>query len=570
MITSINADKTIQSEPKSSKTVQQWLLLFSCMVGFLFCFLFCITPLARAGQLPVNGMSLPLHFKPLRVPFLTIWGKWLPADLSLANNHADSLYRTADIELLLFLALAFLLYITLCWWLWRRAQPVQMKLSRRLIWLGAILIGLILVLTPGMASKDLFVYADYGNALGVHGANSYFIPPHQAAPRDTLTNIDIGWSNATSAYGPVWNLIIAFFALLFRDHPFPYFYAYRLLGLACHLVSIGAIGYILRSTGHSERTITLGVFLFAWNPLALFENALGAHNDIFMAMLLLLGFAWCAYTDKKDLTRLKNYGPALIFFTLATMIKFTSLPVVIFFFVLLAAKTLNTPNVPLKEMQWMQAIKNVTLAVTIFIVLSLLFYAPFWIGHSLKDIAHSFAAPPSSTGSENSLMRVAVSWLKETRGVASSASLITHVAMILQSRNLWNKIDALVMAICALLGTWLLWQHPTFRTFTAASLATLSCIILVTPWFYSWYIIWLIALAPVLLAFPPLKRTDKALLAFCIAFSITGFATYIDLAFLPVKYFELCMRYLIMVVPPILLAMLVYLCANSQSRQVED
>ncbi|GHO87978.1 hypothetical protein [Dictyobacter formicarum] len=432
------------------------------------------------------------------------------------------------------------------------------------------MIGLILVLTPGMASKDLFVYADYGNTLGVHGANPYFISPHQAAPRDILANIDVGWSNATSAYGPVWNLVIAFFALLFRDHPLPYFYAYRLLGLACHLVSIGLIGSILRSAGRSERTITLGIFLFAWNPLTLFENALGAHNDIFMGMLLLLGFAWCTYAEKKDFTRLKNYGPALIFFTLATMIKFTSLPVVIFFFMLLAARTLNTAHVPLKKMQWMQALKNVALAVTIFIVLSLLFYAPFWIGHSLKDIAHSFAAPPSSTGSENSLMRVAVNWLKDTRSMVSSDSLITRVATILQSRNLWNKIDTLVMATCVLVGAWHLWHQPTLRTFTAVSLGTLSCIILVTPWFYSWYIIWLLALAPVILAFPPLKRTNKALLAFCIAFSITGFATYIDLSFLPVKYFELAIRYTLTVAPPILLFMLVYLRAKSQNIRVED
>ncbi|WP_338254932.1 hypothetical protein [Dictyobacter halimunensis] len=445
-----------------------------------------------------------------------------------------------------------------------------MKVLRGLIWLGAILIGLMLVLTPGMASKDLFVYADYGNALGVHGANPYFISPHQAAPHDILTNIDVGWRNSTSAYGPVWNLIIACLALVFRDHPLPYFYAYRLLGLACHLVVAWALGALLRAAGRSERTITLGIFLFAWNPLALFEDALGAHNDIFMGMLLALGFAGCIYADKKDLTRLKNYWFPLIFFTLATMIKFTSLPVVIFFIMLLATKTLNAPNVPLKQMQWMQAVKNVALASMIFVAISLLFYAPFWIGHSLKDIAHSFAAPPSSIGSENSLMRVAVGWLKDTQGKVSPDSLIRHVATILQSRNLWNKIDALTMVLCVLISAWLLWRQPTLRTFVSVSLATLGCIILVTPWFYAWYIIWLIALAPAILAFSPLTRANKALLAFCITFSLTGFATYIDFYFLPVKYFELGIRYLLMMLPPILLTILVYLGTKSQSKQIEE
>src|SRR5437899_2710428 len=85
-----------------------------------------------------------------------------------------------------------------------------------------------------------------------------------------------------------------------------------------------------------------------------------------LRMIHLLGFALSVYADKKDFTKLRNYGPALVVFTLATLIKFTSLPVVIFFFMLLAAKTLNTSNVALKKMQWMQALKNVALAVTIF------------------------------------------------------------------------------------------------------------------------------------------------------------------------------------------------------------
>ncbi|HET8843677.1 MAG TPA: hypothetical protein VFN35_19600, partial [Ktedonobacteraceae bacterium] len=63
------------------------------------------------------------------------------------------------------------------------------------------------------------------------------------------------------------------------------------------------------------------------------------------------------------------------------------------------------------------------------------------------------------------------------------------------------------------------------RTFLLVSLATLSAVLLTTPWFYSWYITWIIGLAAVCL---PVRqvRLQTALLALVLTFSFSALLTY--------------------------------------------
>lgn len=522
-----------------------------CTLAFLVCILLTITPIARIGHLRgvsyTMDIATPAGFSPPAMPFLTVWGKWLPQYFS--SSSPDGRYLTANFEVILFIALAFVVYVVTAFLIGRRAQPDQICWFRRLMWIGTIAAGIFFVLTPGMASKDLFVYADYGNLVGAHGANPYFTTPAQIAHSDILTLID-GWSNVPSAYGPVWIYLSGVLSLIFGDHPLPYFYSYRLLALACHILNIVLIGSILRKLERSERIITLGMFLYAWNPLMLFEGPLGAHNDVFMSMLMLWGLLLCLRADQRGFTQLKNYWPALVVLTLAILVKFTSIPLIVFFLLLLAAKTLGSPQTPVPAMPWLAALKNVLLAGAIFVLLIVLAYLPYWIGHSIGAIVQSFGAPPSSSGAENSLMRVAVS-------LSHAGTASRGIVSILANRKFWSVIDILAIGIAVLIGAWYAWRLPSLRTLILGSLATMTIILLVTPWFYSWYVIWLIALAPLALAFPRGRRTN-ALLAFCLTFSATVFVTYISVAFFHVDGYQLAVRYILMIVPPIVIALAAY------------
>lgn len=555
----ITIHTSTQNNVKIRQIYSTWPFIL-IMLAFIACFLLSVTPLARAGQVALtgNGFSLPLHFTPFSVPFLTRWGQWLPADLHLASNHAESIYLTSNLELLVLLALAFLFYILFTTWLLRRTYLEHGKLLRTFLWIGAIVAGLLCVVIPGMASKDLFVYADYGNMVWRHGGNPYFTTPYQVAPHDILTIMDAGWSHAPSAYGPVWIAITMLFSLLFGPHPLAYFYAYRAFGLMCHLVNIWLIGKSLRMVGRSERIVLLGMALYAWNPLALFENAFGAHNDAFMSTLILCGIYLSIRAAQRDFTKLQNFVPALIALTLAVLVKFTSLPLIIFFLLLLARNTWQASYGAPRLIQWRAMIIKIVIAGAIFAALTLILYLPFWLGHSIGAILKSFSAPPSSINSENSLMRVAVSWWQETHGGIHANPLVTKLASILQSRQHWNQLDALAMVLCVLVGAWLLWREPSIRTFLHASIGTLAVILLVTPWFYSWYVIWLVAQCPLLLISSPVKRASHAILAFCLVFSASAFAIYIDFTFIPIKGFELGTRYLLMIVPPLTVLLLTY------------
>ena len=240
------------------------------------------------------------------MPFLTLWGQWLPADLHLASDHAESIYLTANLELLLLLACAFLLYLLLAIWLLRHVQIRHTKFLRTLLWIGAIVAGIILVVTPEMASRDLFARQTMEIWYGVTGPTPISRPPIRTPPHDILTIMDTGWSYAPSAYGPVWIAVTMFFSLLFGTHPLAYFYAYRSLGLICHLINIWLIGKSLRMVGRSERIVLLGMVLYAWNRLALFENSFGAHNDAFMSTLILCGVYLSIRADQRGFTKLRT------------------------------------------------------------------------------------------------------------------------------------------------------------------------------------------------------------------------------------------------------------------------
>jgi hypothetical protein len=75
------------------------------------------------------------------------------------------------------------------------------------------------------------------------------------------------------------------------------------------------------------------------------------------------------------------------------------------------------------------------------------------------------------------------------------------------------------------MGAVCLWRMPTTRTMILASLATLGLLLVVTPWFFSWYVTWLVGLAAISL--PTTRdRFGRALVAFALTFSATAFVTY--------------------------------------------
>ncbi len=513
-----------------------------CALAFILCVLCSVAPLHRVAGTPLL-LQLPTS-RPLE-----IWGVWLPADLHLAKDAQVSHISSSYIEFLLLMALAFAAYGLCALLIWR--QPTQVNFSRtlRLIWLGTIAAGLVFVLTPAMLSHDVFVYAGYGRILVAHHANPYFVPLN-AFPRDPFIPLD-DWKSATAAYGPLWLAISALWALLFGDDPLRYILAYRLFGLAGHLLNIMLISTTLRMMKCSPRTITLGVLLYAWNPLALLESSLGGHNDVFLVTFMLVGIWLSVRAEQDSFTSPRSYLLPIVAFTLAALVKFTAAPLIAFFLVMAVRRGVlrgsqhfsgmwssQPGRLPGGQRQLVCAklsafclrggqakgfrntLVKVLFAGLISPVIVLGFYAPFWVGHSIQDIVRSFTSPPSAKAAYSSIL-FAIQHSLPAR--TSWAYLPLH---LLSLHSVWSVINIATLLGALFIGAICLWRTPTTHTLALTALATLGALLVVTPWFFPWYVVWLVGLIPICLPVV-YRRVSGGLLAFALTFSASALIFYL-------------------------------------------
>ncbi|HJT57107.1 MAG TPA: hypothetical protein VJ761_11480 [Ktedonobacteraceae bacterium] len=526
-----------------------------CAIAFVICILLTVAPLSRIPD-PVIHLQTPAGTYLARV------GAWLPDDLGLTANHLASQVNTNYLEFLILIALAFAIY-GLCYLFIRHQAPAHKhRQTLWLIWIGTIAAGLIYVFTPAMLSHDILVYASYSRVLVVYHANPYFVPL-SAYPHDPFYPMNY-WSYAIAAYGPVWLGICAFWGLLAGSQPLGYALAFRLLALAAHLINIWLVTTTLRTMEQSSRTVALGALLYAWNPLVLLESSLGGHNDVFMVTFILAGILLAVRADRQGLlTTPRGYLPSIIAFTLATLIKFTTLPLIVLFILLLACRVLHPANSTLQSIRetfahrWKPTLLTILFAGLASALVALAFYGPFWIGHSVQAIVSSFTSPPSALYAENSILRAILAW-QQTNSLPAH-TIGNTLLSILANHNLWNDISILALAITILIGVIWMWQAPTIRNFALISVAALGALLIVTPWFYSWYVTWLIGLIAICL---PLKdnRAGRALLAFALTFSASAFLTYLFKDGYPPFGIWTGFLFLTTIAPPILVSLIVYFC----------
>ncbi len=534
----------------SSRSTSTLSLAWSavCAAGYVLCILFSVTPLTRIPDTVIH-LQTPLG------AMLASPGTWLPTDLGLTNNSAASRTSSAYVIFLSLMALAFAFYGLYAWFVTR--QPTQGNFhsqARRLIWPVVALAGLIYVFTPAMLSHDILVYASYSRLLAIYHANPYFVPL-AAFPHDPYTPMNY-WAGSVAAYGPLWLAVCGIIGFITGPQPFGYVLVYRLLALAAHLMNTWLVGRTLHAMNRSPRVVTLGMALYALNPLVLLESSLGGHNDVFMMSLVLAGMLLAAHAEQRNrLLSPRGYLPPLIAFTLAVLVKFTMLPIVALYIILLAwraRRAAQSPCSPEKRTGvhgWKQAIRVSALAVGAAILLALAFYGPFWIGHSLSAIHYGFTSPPSAQLSENSILRAIGQWSSDNLTASQRTGNI--VVRILSARSTWDDINYAILGLACILGAFALWRSPTLNTLLLASLTALGALLIVTPWFYSWYIIWIVALAALIV---PLRQTraGRAVLAFSLAFSASALLTYLFLPGIPPFGLWSGLVFLVTIAPPII------------------
>lgn len=178
-------------------------------------------------------------------------------------------------------------------------------LTLRLIAGFALVFAVLLLLTHPATSSDLYDYLFRGRMVARYGLNTFTTPP-ALVRGDPLLRFT-GWPQAVTAYGPLWEMLSWLSARLVGEARLApstppamlastllrLLLAYKLLDTLGFLLCGGAIWWALGQIAPGQRNI--GLYVWLWNPLALWESVGAGHNDgwMLLPMILAIGIVGC-------------------------------------------------------------------------------------------------------------------------------------------------------------------------------------------------------------------------------------------------------------------------------------
>lgn len=327
------------------------------------------------------------------------------------------------------------------------------RLGRRVVW-GAILVLVTgFALAPVLLSHDVYTYVDYAR-LGVrHGLDPYVRPP-DTVPSDPAY-AEVTWTEATSAYGPLFTLITYPLAWL------PVGIAVAVLKAIAALSVLGIAALVSRIAVWRGTDPLRAAAFVALNPLVLVHVVGGAHNDGLTMLLAMLAIA--ALLSARELT-----GGAALVAAIATK---TSAAVIAPFALLGTARPptgLKGPYIDRNRPIGRLLLGMVGAGMAIALVAWLAFG---W------DWLHGFGLAGENQ-SRTSHMSIPITTARLT-GLEPDAIRLAAALLFL--------------AAIAYLLTWT-WRGGDW--IRASAWATLA-LLLATAWLLPWYLIWLLPLAAI-------------------------------------------------------------------------
>jgi alpha-1,6-mannosyltransferase len=158
------------------------------------------------------------------------------------------------------------------------ALPVKLLLG------AAVASIVVFTLAPPILSKDFFNYIAYGR-LWDHGINPYAHGPGLIPNDPIYPYVGHMWDHLTSPYGPLFTLLTSVVGPL--GAPASVWVLKGITGAA----GLGCLALLMTTARRLERPPALAVAIFGLNPLLLVYAVGGAHNDLLMAFLLILGLS---------------------------------------------------------------------------------------------------------------------------------------------------------------------------------------------------------------------------------------------------------------------------------------
>jgi hypothetical protein len=465
------------------------------------------------------GAACAYYAMLLRLPLLSIY------TLRLKNlNHMPATDWPTALLILGCVVLLFAGYAV-------GATSVAALAEPRRAWLPIIgfplLFATLLALVFPITSTDIYDYLFRGRMLAHYGSNPFIDIP-RTFKNDPLLPY-VAWRNAVSAYGPLWEGLSWLVAWPASEAPgapantgallLRYLLGYKALAVLGYLVCAGAIWLALRRSAPERRW--LGIYLWLWNPLVLWETAAAGHNDAWMAALIVLAAGLLVHRQGGTETRrqgdeetggqshvsrsaglpvsLSIYIAALLALTAGGLIKFVA-----FFFgpVALAAALRKLPN---RRARWWLFLGGGAACAA----LMALAYAPFWAGLPTLQ----------SIGNRRALYNA--SWLAALR------AQLGHSMPAARAETIVSTLGLALLGIGVAWASWRAWRAPERLVELFTGLA-LWFLFVCNPWFEPWYVIWVVAL----MALQPWR--GRAALGIAVLCCTALMAYVVDGLFLPV------------------------------------
>ncbi len=392
---------------------------------------------------------------------------------NLPRQSIGTLNQYSNDGALLYILTFVLLFA--CYWLGYRILRGSTYHPLLLVIIGfGVVFNLIMLQMYPADATDIYDYIIRGRMTTIYNLN-----PLKDVPNEVKDDPFYGfstWHSVPSAYGPLWEDLAALASRLAGDDHDINVIAYKGLAVAGYALASLCVGLALVAV--APLRLLSGLLLWMWNPLLIYMSAGVGHHDALMAAAIALAL-FC-------LVR-RWYVASTLALVLGALLKFIPIMLVPVIAV-----------VVLRQLRGRLLVRYILFSAILSVLLAVVAYAPYWHGletlrlerrdrmytGSVATVIRELLLPaldnqpietnPSQTPNANALM-------------ANGSIILFGLFYLWQLIVLWRADDQDGLLPVRIIGRVLLFY-----------------LLVVSLWFFGWYVIWLLPVV-VLLEDTPLR-----------------------------------------------------------------
>lgn len=223
------------------------------------------------------------------------------------NLFASDFERVKD-NLIIFSSLILQLIVYVIFF-----KKISQEISLKKIILVLSVLGIFSLFFVPVGSNDLYSYIFQSRVLSEFGQNPYIHSYGEFSDDVLFGELSNKWDSKTSPYGPVFIYFASVVSKFAGNNIIVLLGCFKSIFICFHI-----LGLIILSKLSKNRKVQ---YLYAFNPLIVFETYINGHNEILISTLLLLSFL--ALQTNKDETR--KFYIVLLNSVIAFLIKASSL-----------------------------------------------------------------------------------------------------------------------------------------------------------------------------------------------------------------------------------------------------